>query len=359
MVEFIRSEEPNMALEMTSDEFKAIIDARGDTYEAFAGWLNGELGRSYDKARISRWAKGAENIPQPVIVFLKNYSTSNNSMKPLKKAPARSLHVTRIIAVVNQKGGVAKTTTSINLAAALAQRRKRVLLIDFDAQANATLGLGVNFFEVEKSGRSIYHALLKDIEISDILLTQASDGRELGFTLAPSSESLALADIELLNETMGELILREKLLPIKDDYDFILIDCPPNLGQITTNALSAADTVLIPSQPETFSVFGINQLLKVIGKIRGRVNPTLQVFGILPTLFAKGIGDHQAGLEMIHDSFGDRFTIFRPIPRTTVFSNCTAAGIPAVIAKPKATGVDAYFELADRLIDYTKRAGHE
>ncbi len=184
----------------------------------------------------------------------------------------------RIIAVANQKGGVGKTTTTVNLAAALAARDRRVLLVDFDPQGALTICLGVNPLDL---GKTIYEALIDaNLDVSQVLLSPKP-----GIDLAPATLDLAGAEIELLSELGREHILKDKLAPLRDTYDYILIDCPPSLGLLTLNALTASDQVLVPVQCQYLSFRGMQLLLRTIEKVQRRSNPRLGILGLLPTFF--------------------------------------------------------------------------
>jgi len=261
-------------------------------------------------------------------------------------APSRT-----VIAVANQKGGVGKTTTAVNLGYALARCGHRVLLVDLDPQANATVHLGLNPFDLNKAKRTIYQALLRDVPLIEIIQPVMDD---LPFYCAPSSLSLAAADTELIAEPGGAFVLRETLQNLLDPYDFVIIDCPPHLGLLTINALSAADQVLIPTQSEMLSAMGIPLLLETIDKIRRRSNPALRILGILPTMYSPRQTQDRATLAELRELYGRRTRIFPEVLRTTVYAQSAAAGRPTLEAAPGALGIEAYVSLADRIVDIVR-----
>ncbi|HEX7252793.1 MAG TPA: ParA family protein [Thermoanaerobaculia bacterium] len=251
----------------------------------------------------------------------------------------------RIIAVANQKGGVGKTTTAINLSAALAALDRTVLLVDFDAQANATSGLG---FPREKDGPNSY----------DVLLAGEANGavRETPFPnlhLLPSGRDLVGAEIELVGIDDREMKLKEALAPLTAAYDYLFVDCPPSLSLLTVNALSAADSLLVPIQTEYFALEGLSELMDTVDRVRGAFNPGLAVEGILLTMFDERTNLSRQVAEDIRSHFGDQ--VYRTvIPRSIRLGEAPSFGKPVLAHDVKSRGAQAYIALAR---EFLKRSG--
>lgn len=250
----------------------------------------------------------------------------------------------RIIALANQKGGVGKTTTTITLAAALVEHGKKVLVVDFDPQGGCGLGLGIEPGSLELS---IYDALLdRNCRVEDVLV----DTKIEGLQLLPSNIDLAAAELMLVQEVAREQSLMRVLAPLRVKYDFILIDCPPSLGLLTINALTAADGVLVPLETEYYALRGMGQLMDSIEKIKERLNPRLQIDGIVATMFDGRTLHGKEVLERVKEAFGPR--LFETVIAKTIrFAEAPVAGEPILSYAPTSTGAVAYRKLAEEVID--------
>jgi len=255
--------------------------------------------------------------------------------------------MSKIVALANQKGGVGKTTSTINLAFALAQRGQRVLAVDFDPQGSLTLYFGYNPDELGDAGRTMYAALIGDKPMAAL----AIGGNP---ALVPASISLADAEPELLVRIMhsSQKALREKMKGLRGVYDFILIDCPPSLGLLTVNALVAADLALVPVKTDNLSFHGVARLFQTVEQIQGDLNPALRVLGILPTQYnARNVHDNEV-LDGVRQALaGQPVRIFDPVHRSTAFDKATALGMPTIAVAPASAGVQPYHQVADTLIN--------
>lgn len=253
----------------------------------------------------------------------------------------------KIIAIANQKGGVGKTTTAFNLGACLAADGKKVLLVDADPQANATSGLGVNPDDAELS---VYECLVDGASSENAMVPTCVEGLEL----ICSRIDLVGAEVELMNRRDREKALSKVLEPLKDRYDFILIDCSPSLGVITVNALTAADSVIIPVQAEYFALEGISQLLNTIRIIKSRLKPTLEIEGFLLTMYDARLRLANQIFEELKGHFGDMvFTTV--IPRNIKLSESPSHGLPVILYDPESRGAIAYSQLGHELIARNRR----
>ncbi len=247
----------------------------------------------------------------------------------------------KTIAIANQKGGVGKTTTAINLAASLATNRKRVLLIDADPQANATSGLGV---DPKQLTASIYECLADDYPMHSATVDTCVERLQI----VGSRIDLVGAELELVSKDDRENVLRRAIADVKDSYDYVLIDCSPSLGLITVNALTAADSVIIPVQAEYFALEGISKLLNTIRIIKSRLNPSLKIEGFLLTMYDARLRLANQIFEELKSHFGDM--VFNTvIPRNIKLSEAPSHGLPAILYDPTSRGATSHMQLAKEL----------
>jgi chromosome partitioning protein len=251
--------------------------------------------------------------------------------------------MTKILAITNQKGGVGKTTTSINLAASLAAAKRRVLLIDLDPQGNATTGSGVDKRTLQQT---VYQVLLGSLRISDVRVTSAS-GK---YDLIPANRDLAGAEIEMVGLSQRETRLKEAVGEVASEYDFIFIDCPPALNLLTLNGLCAASAVMIPMQCEYYALEGLSDLVNTVKKVRASLNPSLEIEGLLRTMFDPRNILAQQVSEELQQHFGDK--LYRTvIPRNVRLAEAPSFGIPALYHDKLSKGTQAYLALAGEILN--------
>ncbi|MGH3872410.1 MAG: ParA family protein [Pseudonocardiaceae bacterium] len=276
-----------------------------------------------DDAGIDPAERGHRAVPQP---------------PPLDRhGPAR------VVAICNQKGGVGKTTSTINLGAALAEYNRRVLLVDFDPQGALSVGLGVASHRLD---RTVYNVLMeRDVPVQEVVQTTSVPGMDL----LPSNIDLSAAEVQLVTEVGREQALGRALRPLLAQYDFILVDCQPSLGLLTINALACADGVVIPLECEFFSLRGVALLIDTIDKVRERLNPKLAITGILATMYDPRTLHAREVMARVVEAFGD--TVFDAvINRTVKFPETTVVGEPITRWAPRSAGADAYRALAREVI---------
>ena len=248
----------------------------------------------------------------------------------------------RIIAVANQKGGVGKTTTAINLAACLAEAGKKVLTIDLDPQGNMTSGLGVDKNEVENT---VYELMLDECSIKESMTDTVVDGMKV----IPSNVNLAGAEIELLGIPEKEYILRNAVDYIKEDYDFIVIDCPPSLNMLTINAMTTANSVLVPIQCEYYALEGLTQLIHTINLVKKKLNPQLELEGVVFTMYDSRTNLSLQVVENVKDNL--KQNIYKTIiPRNIRLAEAPSHGLPINLYDPKSTGAESYRLLAEEVM---------
>jgi chromosome partitioning protein len=287
---------------------------------------------------------GNPDLPQPVLGV-----TGRPVPELPEPQPLASHGPARVIAMCNQKGGVGKTTTTINLGAALAELGRKVLLVDFDPQGSLSVGLGVPPHELELS---VYDLLLRrDVGLDDVLLSTDLDGLDL----VPSNIDLSAAEVQLVNEVAREHTLSRALKPAVARYDVILIDCQPSLGLLTVNALTAADGVLVPLECEYFALRGVALLKDTIEKVSERLNPGLRIDGLLGTMYDGRTLHAREVLQTLVDGWGD--AVFHTVIRRTVkFSDSTVAGEPILSYASDSAGAQAYRQLAREVLARSEAA---
>ena len=248
----------------------------------------------------------------------------------------------RIIAIANQKGGVGKTTTAINLAACLAEAGQKILIIDIDPQGNTTSGFGLPKTDIEKT---VYEVLLGECNIKDAIVENIIDNLDI----LPSNVNLAGAEIDLIDVDNREYILKESILEVRNRYDYIILDCPPSLSMLTVNAMTAADTVLVPIQCEYYALEGLSQLIHTVNLVRERLNPNLDMEGVVFTMYDSRTNLSNQVVENVKSNLKQH--VFETIiPRNIRLAEAPSYGEPITEYDPKSTGAEKYMELAEEII---------
>ena len=248
----------------------------------------------------------------------------------------------KVIAIANQKGGVGKTTTTINLAACVAEKGKKILVIDMDPQGNATTGFGIEKNELDNT---VYELMLGECSVKECIIPNVIEN----LSLIPSNVNLAAAEIELVEQARKEYILKNEIDWVKDQYDYIFIDCPPSLSMLTVNAMTTADSVLVPIQCEYYALEGLSQLIHTVNLIRKKINPNLKMEGVVFTMYDARTNLSEEVVQNVKDTLEER--IFKTlIPRNVRLAEAPSYGQPINIYDGKSAGAEAYRGVADELI---------
>jgi chromosome partitioning protein len=309
------------------------------TQTALKDALNERLRRSYDKPKISRWENGHELIPDDVQAELR---------RMLAEQPRNA----RILALANQKGGVGKTTSAMNLVLGLSNHGKRALLVDMDPQATATIGLlAQGAVEAYRREQTMAHIILHGRTPADAILpmgTAAGGARALPFDFLASH--IDLAEVDGRREPGFDAALRERLDEIRDLYDYIVVDAPPNLGMLTWMALTAAQDVIIPVRTEPYDTMGVGLILGTVNKVQRRLNPSLRLTGILPTQYSRRKSVDREVLGHLIVAMGSNGHVLEPVPESAVFGHASRDGRIALEAYPTSSAVAVYARLAEAIV---------
>ena len=255
----------------------------------------------------------------------------------------------KVIAIANQKGGVGKTTTAVNLSSCLAYKDKNVVIVDIDPQGNTTSGLGIDKKAIEKS---VYEVIINDVNIESVLINTSIEKLKI----CPSNIQLVGAEVELVSVISRETRLKAAISCLLKKYDFILIDCPPSLGLLTLNALTAADTILVPIQCEYYALEGLSQLMSTVKLVQKHLNPLLDVEGVVLTMFDARTNLSIQVVEDVKKYFKNK--VYRTIiPRNVRLSEAPSFGLPIILYDAKSKGAECYLELAQEVIDYSEGVG--
>ncbi|WP_251212977.1 ParA family protein [Adlercreutzia murintestinalis] len=304
--------------------------------------INGEGAVSSDPTDINN-IEDIQVVIRDVTPDLSNASSRHLKHYSEKKTVDKVIGQTKIIAIINQKGGVGKSTTAVNLAAALGEMGKQVLLVDLDPQGNSSSGLGIEKSLVE---HCIYDVILADCPIEDVIIPDVCQGLDV----VPATINLAGAEVELVSEIARENRLKDAVGTMRGRYDFILVDCPPSLGLLTVNALVAADKLLIPIQCEFYALEGVTKLLESMKRVKSRLNPTLDIYGVLLTMYDNRTTLSKQVVDEVKGYFGK--VVFNTlIPRTVKLSEAPSFGQPITEYDPRGKGSIAYIELAKEVIE--------
>ncbi|HYD64768.1 AAA family ATPase [Azospirillum sp.] len=331
-----------MADKISGAELRAYREGRQLDQAGLAAWLNERLDRRYDRNKVSAWETGSTPVPDLVSTVVRDALAARTRTA---SGPAR------IVAFANQKGGVAKTTSALNTATLLAQRGKKVLLVDCDPQGSATLHLGQKPQKLDEVGKTLTWLLTKDTPTAEAIIP-VCDGQ---FDLIPSSISLAEAEATLVTNPLAGGVLQSKLEEVVGRYDVLLLDCPPNLGYISVTALAAADALIVPCQTEGLAYAGIASLFSTVDKVRRFAKKNIRLLGILPTLFnARRTADQEVlgRLQRQSEKMGVR--LFTPVRDAADYGKSFLAGRPVLELNPKAAGAESYAEIADAILAFTE-----